>query len=286
VNARLRELSRRGQAWVERQDPSSPSGVAIEAWRRYRAVEGPLQSALLSIYILVAVLPALLVMEEYLDPHPNALASQIVHHYRLNASTSELLHNVLGQGRSHELGSALLAIASALVFGIGFGRVLQLVHSRAWKLDLATGPLDQVGYGAVLAGLYGLLLLLLLQLNEFHTSSILIKALLGVGWVGFLTLFFDVAPWLLTHRQISRRDLLPGAVLTALAVVGLMIVSNFVMQFWVDLYARDYGGFGVVLAIYFWIAFSSAVIVCAASLSPALAARRSLRAERASSAAT
>ena len=286
VNARLRELSRRGQAWVERQDPSSPSGVAIEAWRRYRAVEGPLQSALLSIYILVAVLPALLVMEEYLDPHPNALASQLVHHYRLNASTSELLPNVLGQGRSHELGSALLAIASALVFGIGFGRVLQLVHSRAWKLDLATGPFDQVGYGAVLAGLYGLLLLLLLQLNEFHTSSTLIKALLGVGWVGFLTLFFDVAPWLLTHRQISRRDLLPGAVLTALAVVGLMIVSNFVMQFWVDLYARDYGGFGVVLAIYFWIAFSAAVIVGAASLSPALATRRSLRAERASRAAT
>ncbi len=64
VNARLRELSRRGQEWVERQDPSSPSGVAIEAWRRYRAVDGPLQSALLSIYILVAVLPALLVMEE------------------------------------------------------------------------------------------------------------------------------------------------------------------------------------------------------------------------------
>jgi membrane protein len=286
VNARLRELSRRGQEWAERQDPSSPSGVAIEAWRRYRAVDGPLQSALLSIYILVAVLPALLVMEEYLDPHPNALANQLVHHYRLNASTSELLHNVLGQGRSHELGSALLAIASALVFGIGFGRVLQLVHSRAWKLDLATGPFDQVGYGAVLAGLYGLLLLLLLQLNEFHTSSTLVRALLGVGWVGFLTLFFDVAPWLLTHKQISRRDLLPGAVLTALAVVGLMIVSNFVMQFWVDLYARAYGGFGVVLAIYFWIAFSSAVIVGAASLSPALAARRSLRAERASSAAT
>jgi len=286
VNARLKELSGRGQDWAERQDPSSPSGVAIEAWRRYRAVDGPLQSALLSIYILVAVLPALLVMEEYLDPNPNALASSLVHHYGLNASTSELLHNVLAQGRSHELGSALLAIASALVFGVGFGRVLQLVHSRAWKLDLKTGPFDQIGYGAVLAGLYGLLLLLLLQLNEFHTHSTLVKALIGVGWVGFLTLFFDLAPWLLTHKRISRRDLLPGAVLTALAVVTLMVVSNFVMQFWVDLYARDYGGFGVVLAIYFWIAFSSAVIVGAASLSPALAARRSLRAERASSAAT
>jgi uncharacterized BrkB/YihY/UPF0761 family membrane protein len=60
----------------------------------------------------------------------------------------------------------------------------------------------------------------------------------------------------------------------------LMIVSSYVMQFWVDLYARDYGGLGVVLAIYFWLAFSSAVIVGAASLSPALAERRGLRSAR------
>jgi uncharacterized BrkB/YihY/UPF0761 family membrane protein len=41
--------------------------------------------------------------------------------------------------------------------------------------------------------------------------------------------------------------------------------------------AQNYGGFGVVLAIYFWIAFSSAIIVWAASLSPALAERRTVR---------
>jgi membrane protein len=278
VNARLKELSRRGQEWVERQQPDSPSGVAIGAWRRYRAVDGPLQTALLSLYILVAVLPAVLVMEEYLDPHPNSLANSIVHHYRLNASTSELVHNVLGQGRSHELGSALIAIASALVFGIGFGRVLQIVYSRAWGLRLSTGLRDQIGYGAVLAGLYGLLLLLLLQLNELHTRSTVVKVLLGIGWVAFLALFFVVAPWLLTHKQLTLRDLLPGGILTAVSLVALMVVSNFIMQFWVDLYARDYGGLGVVLAIYFWIAFSSAVIVGAASLSPALAERREARA--------
>jgi uncharacterized BrkB/YihY/UPF0761 family membrane protein len=286
VGARLKKLSRRGQDWVERRDPGSASGVAIEAWRRYRAVDGPLQSALLSLYILVAVLPALLVMEEYLDPHPNSLANQLVRHYRLNASTSRLIHNVLGAGRSHELGSALLAIAGALVFGVGFGKVLQLVHARAWQLDLRIRTTDQIGYGAVLAALYGLLMLLLLQLNELHTSSAIVKVLLGIGWVGFLALFFDVAPWVLTHKQVSPRDLLPGAVLTSFALVALMIVSNFVMQFWIDLYANDYGGFGVVLALYFWLALSSAVIVWAAALSPALAARRSIRAERAPGAST
>jgi uncharacterized BrkB/YihY/UPF0761 family membrane protein len=280
VRAKLGAASQRGQEWVERQDPGSRRGVAIGAWRRYRAVEGPLQTALLSLYILVAVLPAVLVMEEYLDPHPNSLANSLVHHYRLNASTSELVHNVLGEGRSHELGSALIAIVSALVFGIGFGHVLQLVHARAWQLDLETGVSDQLGYGAVLAGLYGLLMLLLVQLNEFHPSSLVVKVLLGLGWVGFLMLFFVVAPWLLTHKQVAPRDLLPGAALTAFGLVALMVASRFFMQFWVDLYARDYGGLGVVLAIYFWIAFSSAVIVWAASLSPALAERREVRHDR------
>ena len=277
VSGRLREISRRGQDWVERQDPSTRPGVALDAWRRYRAVDGPLQTALLSLYVLVAVLPALLVMEEYLDPHPDSLANQIVHHYRLNASTAQLIHNVLGAGRSHELGSALLAIASALVFGVGFGKVLQLVHARAWKLDLETRTADPIRHGVVLAGLYGLLMLLLLQLNELHNQETVVKVLLGIGWVGFLTLFFVLAPWYLTHKQLSTRDLLPGGILTALALVVLMVVSNFVMQFWVDLYARDYGGFGVVLALYFWLALSSGVIVWAAAISPALAARRSVR---------
>jgi len=277
VRAKLGAASQRGQEWVERQDPGSRRGVAIGAWRRYRAVEGPLQTALLSIYILVAVVPALLVMEEYLDPHPNSLANSLVHHYRLNASTSELVHNVLAAGRSHELGSALIAIASALVFGVGFGHVLQLVHARAWQLDLKTGISDQIGYGAVLAGLYGLLLLLLLQLNDFHTRSSVVKVLLGIGWTGFLMLFFAVSPWLLTHKQLAFRDLLPGAALTAVGIVVLMVVSRYVMQFWVDLYARDYGGLGVVLAIYFWIAICSGIIVWSAALSPALAERRDAR---------
>jgi membrane protein len=264
--------------WVDRQDPGSFSGVAIGAWRRYRAVDGPLQSALLSLYVLVAIVPALLVMEEYLDQNPASLANQIVHHYGLQASTASLLQDVLVHTRQHELGSALFAIAGALFFGLNFGRVLQLVYARAWRLELPSKASDQALYATVLLGMYGLILLLLVQLSELKAAPGWVGDVLAVGWVGFLVAFFVWAPWRLTHRLISRRDLLPGAVLTAVGLVVLMLVSSFVMDFWVNLYARDYGGLGVVLAIYFWIAFSSAVIVAAASASPALAVRRSSRA--------
>jgi membrane protein len=277
TRSRVAGVSRRAHEWVDRQDPDSASGVAIGAWRRYRAVDGPLQSALLSLYVLIAVLPALLVMEDFLDPNADGLASRIVHHFGLNAPTADLIRGVLGEGKAHELGSALLAIASALFFGLGFGRVLQLVHARAWQVTLPPRPADQALYAAVLVGFYGLILLLLVQLTELRGSPGWVGKVLAIGWVGLLVLFFTWAPRLLTHGLIPKRDLLPAAALTALGLVLLMIVSSYVMQFWVNLYARDYGGFGVVLAIYFWVAFSSAIIVWAASLSPALAERRILR---------
>jgi membrane protein len=280
VRERAAAVSRRGQEWVDRQDPGSPTGVAIGAWRRYQAVDGPLQSALLALYILVAIVPALLVMEEYLDSHPGALADHLVRHYGLNRSTAGLLHDVLVDDRTHKLGSALFAVAGALFFGLNFGRVLQLVYARAWQISLPRKQTDQTLYAAVLLGLYGLILLLLVQLTELRGSPAWVGNTLALGWAGLLVAFFVWAPWLLTHKRIRRRDLLPGAVLTAVALVVLMLVSAYVMEFWINLYARDYGGFGVVLAIYFWLLFSSAVIVWSASLSPALAERRRLRRDR------
>jgi membrane protein len=274
VRERVIAVSDRAQAWIDRQDPASRKGAAIDAWRRYKAVDGPLQSALLSLYMLVAVLPALLVIEEYFDSHPAALANRLVHHYGLNAETAALLRSVLSNGRVHELGSALLAIASALFFGLGFGRVLQLVHMRAWRVSVPSRATDQGFYAAVLLALYGLIVLLLFQLSELKGAPSWAGKVLALGWAGLLVLFFTWVPSLLLHRQVSRRDLLPGAVLTAVGLVVITIISRYVIEPWVNLYARDYGGLGVVLAVYFWIAFYSFVIVAAASLAPALAQRR------------
>jgi len=274
VRERVTGVSDRAQTWIDAQDPASRKGVAIEAWRRYRAVEGPLQSALLSLYMLVAVLPALLVIEEYFDSHPAALANRLIHHYGLNAATATVFRGVLADNRVHELGSALFAIAGALVFGLGFGRVLQLVHMRAWKVSVPTRATDQGLYAAVLLALYGLIVLLLFQLNELSGSPSWANRVLALGWIALLVLFFTWAPSFLLHGQVSQRDLLPGAGLTAVGVVVITVASRWVMEAWINLYASDYGGLGVVLAIYFWIAFYSFVIVGAASLAPALAQRR------------
>jgi membrane protein len=228
--------------------------------------------------VLVAVVPALLVMEEYLNHNPKALTHRVAHHFGLNHSTVDLLQSVFSDDRTHKLGSALFAIAGALFFGLNFGRVLQIVHIRAWKLDLRPRDSDIGRYAVVLIAVYGLLLLLLITLTELHgLGPTWARILLDLGFVTVLGLFFVWGPWFLTHRRLSARDLVPGAVLTAVGLIVLLIASSFFIEYWVNLYARDYGGLGVVLALYFWMLFASGLMIWMAAISPALAKRRNLR---------
>ena len=46
--AHTRALSVRAENWAERQDTASLRGVAVGSWRRYRAVDGPSQTAVLA----------------------------------------------------------------------------------------------------------------------------------------------------------------------------------------------------------------------------------------------
>jgi uncharacterized BrkB/YihY/UPF0761 family membrane protein len=270
-------LARRAREWADRQDGASYRGAGIDAWKRYRAVEGPLQSALLSAYLLVAVLPAILVFEEYVETSPASLSGELVHHLHLNGPSARALEGVLLQNRAHELGSALFAIGGALAFGLGFGRVLQLVHVRAWRLELRARELDHLRYAIVLGAVYGLVLVLIAQFAELGGRDAWVRWALTPVWIVVLVAFFVWAPRLLTRGLISQRDLLPGAVLTAVGLVLWLVVSRFLIGYWVDLYARDYGGFGVVMAVFFWIAIGSTLVVAAAAVSPALAQRRALR---------
>ena len=277
AQAHATEWTKRCQDWADGQPKDSMQGVCIDAWKRYQAVDGPLQSALLSIYIFVAILPALLVMEGYLEDDPKALSTSLVSHYDLSPSTAKLVEGVLAQGQGHHLGAALFAIAGSLFFGLNFGRVLQTVHVKAWSLTLPRRQTDLGRYALALLGLYGLLLLVLVQLKELSGSPGWVKFAIGPGWFALLTLYFLWVKRMLTHKLVPARDMLPASALTAGAIVAIVIASSYFMNLWVNLYAKDYGGLGVVMAIFFWIGFTSAAIVLSTSLSPALAGRREIR---------
>jgi membrane protein len=274
VGARIAGAAERPRAWIEQTDPTSRRGLAISWWRSYRGIDGPLQSLLLTVYVFLAVVPAVLVLAEYLQRNPSALADHLVSRYHLTGSAATTLHDVLEGNKQHELGSALFAIASVLLFGIGFGRVLQLVYARAWGLELPERLGDEVRYGVVLLVLFGLVALLLVQTTAIHHHPGWAGPALAPLWLVVLGGFFVWAPRYLTHDRVAARDLVPSAALTSLGLVVLMFVSTWAMGPWIDLYATDFAGLGVVMALFFWLALSSSMIVLFASFSPVLARRR------------
>ena len=74
--------------------------------------------------------------------------------------------------------------------------------------------------------------------------------------------------------------------LTTLGLVGMRIISQILFVNWLVWYSKYYGGFGIVMALFFWLMIASTIIVIAAALSPALSAHREARAAARSAAAT
>ena len=81
-------------------------------------------------------------------------------------------------------------------------------------------------------------------------------------------------PRLLLHRRVSRRDLLPGAVITVAGLAMLHVAASFILRRWLVSYSSTYGGLGIVMAILFWLIAAATVMMFAAALSPAVAAHR------------
>jgi uncharacterized BrkB/YihY/UPF0761 family membrane protein len=237
----------------------------------------PLQSLLLTVYVFFAIVPAVLVLAEYMEHNPAALANHLVNHYNLSGSTAHMLDSVLVGDRRHQLGATVMAIVTVLGFGIGFGRVLQLIYGRTWGLHIRPKLTDQIRFALILLVLFGLISLFLVQTTEVdaHRHPPWLNPAFAPGWILVLFGFFIWAPRYLTHHRLNVRDLAASSALTSLGIVFLMLVSSFAMGPWINFYfGTDYGGLGIMMALFFWLGLSASVIVLAASLSPVLAGRR------------
>ncbi len=279
--ARAKGTAERGQLWVERQDPASSPGVTIGWFRRYAAADGQLYAVLLTAYLFLTVLPAALVIDSYLDSDPNSLADHVIHRLGLHGATETLFRSVLQGAGGHKLGASLIALGSVALFGLGIGRVLQLAHARAWGLDVRKARIaDQARYFYVLLAILVAILLYAVEGKALQGKASWIGWAIAPFWLVAVFAFFIWVPRLLLHKEIARRDVVPGAVFTLLGLVGVRLLSHYLLVNWLEWYGKYYGGLGIVMALFFWVTIPATILVLAAALSPALAQRRRLREER------
>ncbi len=245
--------------------------------RRYQAADGQLYAVLLAAYLFLTVLPALLVESTYVFNDPNAWSTRVEHRLGLTGETAALFHQVLVGAGNHKIASLLIALINLFFFGTGLGRVLQLVHARSWGLDLRKNVVvDQALYLEFLVVLIVASFVFLIQTRELQGRPAWIGFVLDVGWLAALIGFFTWGPWMLLHRKIAARDILPGAMFTVLGFIALRLISSVLLTRWLKWYSTTYGSLGIVMAIVFWMILFTTIMLLAAALSPALAHRRDL----------
>jgi uncharacterized BrkB/YihY/UPF0761 family membrane protein len=267
----------RGSAWIERQDPMTRRGATIGWFQLYRRADGQLYAMLLTSYIFITALPATVALATFVYNNPTRLADRLVARLHLDPSTSSLVHTVLSGASKHQLVATIIAVGDVVIFGSGFGRTLQLIYARVWHVDVTWSRLrDQERYLAVLAVLVGLMAVFLLETSRVSDGSALWLATMPL-WLFALIAYFAWLPRYLLHRQIPIADILPGAAFAALGLVALRLASSLVLARWLKSYAKNFGAFGIILALFFWLLVIASLIVMSAALAPPFAGRRASR---------
>jgi len=268
----------RGVDWADRQDPATRRGAGIGWYRRFRESDGGLLTVLLTAYFFVTALPAAIVMMSYIYSNQTELANRVSKRLDLTGDVKTMLDSVLTSAGGHQLGATLIAVADVLLFGMGFGRVLQIAHSRAWRIDLGKPQFsDQFLYVGTLGVPLGMVLVYIFETKELHGQPSWIGWVLLPIWLLILFAYFAWMPQKLLHNRVTKRDVVPGATFTILGLIGLRLLSALLFRHWLVWYSKYYGTFGIVMAIFFWIMLYASVLVFAAAFAPTLAHRRDLR---------
>jgi len=275
-------VATRSKDWADRQDPSTRRGATIGWYRRFRESDGGLFVVLLTGYLFVTAIPAAVVMMDYVYNDPSKLADRLSARLDLTGGVKTMLESVLAGASGHQLVATLIAVFDVLIFGLGFGRVLQIVHARSWRIDLGKPQFfDQARYLVTLAVPLGFVLVYIIQTRALHGQPSWIGWLLLPVWIAALLSYFVWMPRMLLHRRVTHRDVVPGAVFTLLGLVALRLLSAVLFRHWLVWYSTYYGSLGIVMALFFWIMVYAGLLILAAALAPALAHRRDLRQARA-----
>jgi membrane protein len=278
ASARANELRVKAEGRIAQEDRASRKGVTIEWFARFRDSDSGLNSVLLAAFLFVTLVPALVVIASYVSSDPRVVSMRLISRLDLHGATADLTRNVLSGVGREKLVATLIAVASVVIFGLGIGRTLQVIYARIWRLTIPQASiLENLRYLAWLVALVVAAALYVVELALLKEANSSLEWVFVPLWILGIVAFLAWTPALLLHGRVTWREALPGAVAGAIGLLGVRLISSTVFANWLNWYAKYYGGIGIAIALFFWLALITTVIIAAASLAPAYAARREAR---------
>jgi membrane protein len=202
------------------------------------------------MYSSLSVLPAALVFVAAIYAPAgdvNVFAQHLVDHLNLTGETARLVKDTFGSASSNALAASIATAVTFLVWGIGIGQLYHDVYARAWNLNVGSGAADQGLYAAfffVFAAAFALVVVAQAELGDTGRWAVLIP----VWLVGSLVFWLGV-PYVLLHRKIGLRALLPGALLATIVLGGTAATSPLFLAATFTANGKAFGSFGIALTV-------------------------------------
>jgi len=173
----------------------------------------------------------------------------------------------------------VVGLATALWSGLAVVKTLQTAFNAVWEVPMAERPkfLEQIRRAVLVLGTIGLGLVVSTVISSFVTGTAnglhigLVARVLGYLIAIVLDIVLLVAAFrMLTDRDITTRDVLPGAILSGVVFWLLQQLSSFIISRHLQSAQSTYGSFATVITMLWWFYLQGQITMLGAQLNVVL----------------
>ena len=254
-----------------------PTGVAVATVKKFQEDQTTNLAAMIAFWAFFSVFPLFMVLVTVLGwVLPESDKNNVLTHV---AQLFPLLDPTTVKGLTGQLWALLVGAITALWSGMGAVRTVQTAFNSVWEIPMHERPgfLEQVKrslFALVTIGT-GFVVTTLISGIVISTSSGLGLGLASriAGYVISIAIdvgLFIAAFRMLTDREVTIRDVLPGAVLSGIVFFVLQQLSAFIISRHLKSAQSTYGHFATVITILWWFYLQSIITLLGAQLNVVL----------------
>jgi YihY family inner membrane protein len=259
------------------QQQNKVLGVAVATFKKFSEDQSANLAAMIAFWAFFSVFPLFLVLVTLLAWFlPESSKDSVLGHV---AQMFPLLDPRTVKGLSGVWWTVVLGLATALWSGSGVVRTAQYAFNSVWGVPPSERPglVTQMGRTIFVLGTVGVGLVLTTLISGLVSSTANGVNLGAAGRVGGYVLsaaldvgIFIAAFRILTHGDISTRDVLPGAILSGIAFFVLQELSALIISRYLKNAQSTYGHFATVITILWWFYLQSIITLLGAQLNVVL----------------
>lgn len=259
------------------QKGTAVTSVAVATFTKFREDQSTNLAAMIAFWAFFSIFPLFMVLVTVLGwVLPASDKNSVLTHV---ATMFPLLDPQSIKGLHGALWALLVGALTSLWSGIGVVRTTQTAFNSVWEIPMHARPsfVQQVLRSLLVLGTIGVGLVLSTLVSGFVMSSSSGVHLGIVGKLGgyVVAAALDVALFvaafrMLTEREVTARDVLPGSIFAGVVFFILEQASTFIIARHLKSAQSTYGHFATVVTILWWFYLQSIVTLLGAQLNVVL----------------